>query len=82
MCCRRSTIWSIRVSGARVDDPAWRQALDGADRLPVVSELPVVVVLDDQTCGVAGPVGEPGPARRIERRAGRVLMCRGDHDGR
>jgi hypothetical protein len=62
---------------AGVDDVIGREALNGADRLAVVAELAVVVVLDDHAPGVTGPLDHPGPAPRRQRHAERELVGRG-----
>jgi hypothetical protein len=62
---------------AGVDDVVGREALHGPDRLAVVAELAVVVVLDDHSPGVAGPLDHPGPPRRRERHPERELVRRG-----
>jgi hypothetical protein len=66
---------------AGVDDVIGREALNGADRLAVVAELAVVVVLDDYAAGVAGPLDHPGPAPRLQRHPERELVGRGQQDG-
>ena len=53
---------------ARVHDAVRAEALDRADRLAVVAELGVVVVLDDHGAAPRRPVGE---ARAAVRAAGR-----------
>ena len=59
---------------ARVDDPLGPQPLERADRLPVVPELGVVVVLDDPARSPVGPVDERGPAIGRQHATGRVLV--------
>jgi hypothetical protein len=54
--------------------------LQGADRLPVVAELGVVVVLDDDRLSARGPVDEREPPFGGEDHAGRTLVGRGEHD--
>ena len=56
-----------------VDDMIGRERLQCAHRLPVVAELPVVVVLDHH----AAPVGDFPAAPRMERHAQRELVRRG-----
>ena len=58
------------------------QALDRADRLAVVAELGVVVVLDDQRAGPRRPVHEGRPAVGREHAARRVLVGGRDDDAR
>src|ERR1700744_421264 len=58
---------------ARVDHPAGGQWLQRADRLPVIAELPVVVVLDHQ----ATPVGHLATAARMQPPARGELVSRG-----
>jgi hypothetical protein len=62
---------------AGVDHVLGRQRLDGTDRLAVVAELTVVVVLDDHSPGVPGPFHRAGPALRRERGPERELVRRG-----
>jgi hypothetical protein len=62
---------------AGVDDVIGGEALHGPDRLAVVAELAVVVVLDDHSPGVAGPLHHPGPPLRSERHPERKLVRRG-----
>ena len=57
------------------------EALERADRLPVVAELGVVVVLDDQPVRAVGPGHERGPTLRRQHAAGRVLVG-GGHEHR
>ena len=53
---------SERLAGTpRVHDAVGRQPLDRADRLAVVAELGVVVVLDDRPAPALGPRDEGGP---------------------
>lgn len=65
---------------AGVDDVFGREALHGADRLAVVAELAVVVVLDDHSPGVTGPLDHPGAPLRRERHPERKLVRRGQKD--
>jgi hypothetical protein len=62
---------------AGVDDVIGREALNRADRLAVVAELAVVVVLDHHAPGVTGPLDYPGPAPRRQRHPERELVGRG-----
>jgi hypothetical protein len=57
----------------RVDHTTGCERLQGADRLPVITEFPVVVVLDHQ----AAPAGHLMAAAWMQRRAQRELMRRG-----
>lgn len=66
---------------AHQDDPIRLDALQAADGVAVVAELGVVVVLDHEPSGRAGPADEGRPAGRREHDPGRVLMGRGDQDG-
>lgn len=50
------------------------EPLHGPDGLPVVAELAVVVVLDDQSVGGVCPVDDGRPALGVQRAAGRVLV--------
>ncbi len=59
-----------------VDDPIGRERLKRAHRLPVVAELPVVVVLDHH----AAPVGRLPAAPRVQRHAQRELVRRGQQE--
>lgn len=56
------------------------EALHGADRLSVVAEFAVVVVLDDDAIVSARPPNERCASSRLEGDAGRVLVG-GGHDG-
>ena len=58
--------------GSGVDDPLRGQRLQRAERVPVVAELAVVVVLDDQPAGARAPTRPRSPRRRAPaaRRAG------------
>ena len=66
--------------GSRIDHVVPVETLDGADRLAVVAELGVVVVLDDQRAAADGPVDEGGATLGREDGAGRVLVGGGDDD--
>ena len=66
--------------GADVGDAPRGHALQRAHRLPVVAELPVVVVLDDQAVRRPRPFGERVPAGRMQGRPGRVLVGGSHHD--
>ena len=66
---------------AEVDDPLRVEALERADGLTVVAELPVVVVLQDQAAGGAGPVDDRRAPVRVQRDPGRVLMSRRQQHG-
>ena len=66
----------------QVDDMPGRHPLEGAHGLPVVAELPVVVVLDDQPSTRACPVGERTPPLRVQGHPGRVLVRGREDDGR
>ena len=86
--CGGSTIQPSRTPGpsvfdarADVDDVVRRGALQGADRLPVVAELAVVVVLDDDAADAPRPRGERAGAVRCRVTPGRVMVGRGDHHG-
>jgi len=61
-----------RSSG--VHDPLRSERLERAQRVAVVAELAVVVVLDDQAPGRVAPLGDESPAPGSERRADRELM--------
>ncbi|SCE61452.1 hypothetical protein GA0115253_109476 [Streptomyces sp. Termitarium-T10T-6] len=50
------------------------ESLDGPHGLPVVAELPVVVVLDDEPAGGPGPVDDGRPPRGVQRPAGGELV--------
>jgi len=50
------------ADGPQGDHPVGRESLNGADRIPVVAELGVVVVLDDNRTAPGGPVDERQPA--------------------
>jgi hypothetical protein len=63
---------------ARVHHALGAEALERPDRLAVVAELGVVVVLDDGPPAALGPVDEGGPPLGRKHRAGRVLVDRGD----
>ena len=54
---------------AGVDDVLRRKRLERADGLPVIPELAVVVVLDHQSAGLRGPVGDLPTPRRSQRHA-------------
>ena len=60
--------------GAEVDHPVRVEALEGADRLPVVAELAVVVVLQDEAAGGPCPVDDRRPPVRGQRAAERELV--------
>ncbi len=66
---------------AGVDDPVGREALDGADRLPIEPELRVVIVLDHECVASRGPRHEGGPALGRQHGAGRVLVGSGHDHG-
>ncbi len=66
--------------GADVRDAPGGHALQRAHRLPVVAELPVVVVLDDQAARRPRPLGQRVPAGRVQGRPGRVLVGGSHHD--
>ena len=57
-----------------VDDAVGRQALQCADRCPVVAVLGVVVVLDDDRAMLGGPVQHGRPVRGGQHRAGGPLV--------
>ncbi len=59
---------------AEVHDAFRVESLEGADRLAVVAELPVVVVLQDQAAGAPGPVDRRGPPVGVERHPRRELV--------
>jgi hypothetical protein len=59
---------------AGVDDVLGRQPLERADRLAVVAELAVVVILDEDGAVRAGPGDERGARVGRERRAERELV--------
>ncbi len=62
-----------------VDDALGREPVDGPDRLPVVPEFGVVVVLEDQPVAAGSPRLERGPAlRRHDRSGGEVVRGRDD----
>ncbi len=65
---------------ARVHDDVAAQPLDRADRLAVVAELRVVVVLDDQRARPRRPVREGRPAIGRQHPARRVLVGGRDDD--
>ncbi len=67
--------------GAYVHDLIRCHSLDGADRLPVVAELAVVVVLDDEATGRARPCGECVTSCGVQGNPGRVLVGRRHHYG-
>ncbi len=67
--------------GAGVDDVLGSERLHRADRLPVVTELPVVVVLDDQPAGPAGPLHHHGAPPGGQRHPERELVRRGQQHG-
>ncbi|MEV5121605.1 hypothetical protein AB0K49_02160 [Streptomyces decoyicus] len=54
------------------------QPLEGADRLAVVTELPVVVVLQDESPGGTRPVDGGGAAVGVQRDAGGELVGGGE----
>ncbi len=60
-----------------VDDVLRLERLHGPDRLAVVAEFAVVVVLDEQPAGPRGPVDGPAPPLGGERAAQRELVGRG-----
>jgi beta-glucosidase-like glycosyl hydrolase len=62
--------------GSGVNDPVRVERLECADRVPVVPELPVVVVFDDQSTGGSSPLHRYGPAVWRENGTGRELMSR------
>ena len=64
---------------AAVDDVVGGQRLHRAERSPVVAELAVVVVLDQNSAAGAGPLHELGAV--LERDAQRELVGRGEQDG-
>ena len=64
-----------------VDDPLRPERLHGPDRLAVVAELPVVVVLDEEPAGPRGPFDGPGPPAGCEHAAQRELVGRGQQRG-
>ena len=68
------------AGGAQVDDAVRVEALEGADRLAVVAELAVVVVLQDQAAGAPGPVDGGGPPVGVQRDAGGELVGGGQQD--
>ncbi len=57
------------------------EPLDGPHGLPVVTELPVVVVLHDEAAGRPRPVHDGRPPRRVERAAGGELVGGREQDG-
>ena len=65
-----------------VDDVLRAERLHGADRLAVVAELAVVVVLDDQPAGPRGPFDRLASPAGGERHAERELVRRGEQHRR
>ena len=65
---------------AEVDRAVRRERLHRAERLAVVAELRVVVVLDDPTARPPSPVNEPAPPLETQDGSHRVLVSRGDQD--
>ncbi len=65
--------------GARIGDGARRHPLHGADRLAVVAEFAVVVVLDDQPAGGARPRGQCSAPVWVQGRTSWILMRRSYH---
>lgn len=57
------------------------EPLDGPHGLPVVAELPVVVVLDDEPAGGPGPVDDGCPPRGVQGPAGGELVGGREEDG-
>lgn len=64
------------AGGAEVDDPFGIESLERTDRLPVVAELPVVVVLQDQPARGPRPVDGGRPPVGVERHPQRELVRR------
>ena len=62
------------------EHPLGREALQHADRVAVVAELGVVVVLDDEAVGVARPRDQRVAPLGGEHHAGRGLVGRRHHD--
>jgi hypothetical protein len=71
----------VRADGPDRRDAIRRQSLHGADRLAVVAELRVVVVLDDERVGLAGPRDQGVPAFRCQHHSGRPLVSGRRDDG-
>ena len=69
------------AGGSRVHDPLRRQRLERPERVAVVAELAVVVVLDDQPAGRERPFDRDHPPPRDERRPDRELMRRRQQRG-
>ena len=69
------------ADGAEGDDLVGCQPLQRADRVTVVAELRVVVVLQHHRIVVASPGEQRVPALRREHDAGGPLVSRGDDDG-
>lgn len=61
-----------------MDDPVRIESLDGAHRLTVVTELPVVVVLQDEPAAGTGPVDHGRTPFRVQRTTRRELVGRGE----
>ena len=66
---------------AEGEHPVRGDALQHADRLAVVAELRVVVVLDDVAVVTAGPLHQRVPPRRRQHHPGGRLVRRGHHHG-
>ena len=69
------------LADPEIDDTVGTQRLQGADRLAVVAELAVVVVVEDVTVGALGPLDDRGAPRRMQRHPVRVVVGGGEEHG-